>query len=165
MSRQYRLATEADADELLSLTLRAYEPIRKLGINFAAATADKELVLTNIQKNACYVLEEDGRILATISLRMPWGPNPGPYGVPHIWWFAVDPETGKRDGLRHAGVAGEYSAPRYIKSAFRVTGHSGQASVADRHVRAERLRPRRRKGFRKRPHHHLFKKTIAGLTF
>ena len=50
MSRQYRLATEADADELLSLTLRAYEPIRKLGINFAAATADKELVLTNIQK-------------------------------------------------------------------------------------------------------------------
>ena len=50
MSRQYRLATEADADELLSLTLRAYEPIRKLGINFAAATADKELVLNNIQK-------------------------------------------------------------------------------------------------------------------
>lgn len=77
MSRQYRLATEADADELLSLTLRAYEPIRKLGINFAAATADKELVLTNIQKNACYVLEEDGRILATISLRMPWGRIPG----------------------------------------------------------------------------------------
>ncbi|MEH7664801.1 GNAT family N-acetyltransferase, partial [Bacillus velezensis] len=35
MSRQYRLATEADADELLSLTLRAYEPIRMLGINFA----------------------------------------------------------------------------------------------------------------------------------
>lgn len=100
MSRQYRLATEADADELLSLTLRAYEPIRKLGINFAAATADKELVLNNIQKNACYVLEEDGRILATISLRMPWGPNPGPYGVPHIWWFAVDPETGKKGRAR-----------------------------------------------------------------
>ncbi len=77
MSRQYRLATEADADELLSLTLRAYEPIRKLGINFAAATADKELVLNNIQKNACYVLEEDGRILATISLRMPWSRIPG----------------------------------------------------------------------------------------
>lgn len=54
MSRQYRLATERDADELLSLTLRAYEPIRKLGINFAAATADKELVLNNIQKNACF---------------------------------------------------------------------------------------------------------------
>ena len=52
--------------------------------------------MNNIQKNACYVLEEDGRILATISLRMPWGPNPGPYGVPHIWWFAVDPETGKK---------------------------------------------------------------------
>ena len=156
MSRQYRLATEADADELLSLTLRAYEPIRKLGINFAAATADKELVLTNIQKRLLRIgrrRTDSGDDFSADAV----GPNPGPYGVPHIWWFAVDPETGKRDGLRHAGVAGEYSAPRYIKSAFRVTGHSGQASVADRHVRAKRLRPCRRKGSRKRAHHYLFK--------
>lgn len=42
-------------------------------------------------------MEEDGRIIATITLRMPWGKQPGPYGVPHIWWFAVDPDTGKKE--------------------------------------------------------------------
>lgn len=96
MKPRYRLAVERDAEQLLELTLRAYEPIRKLGIRFAAAHADLDLVLQNIRKNACYVMEEDGRIIATITLRMPWGKQPGPYGVPHIWWFAVDPGTGKK---------------------------------------------------------------------
>lgn len=96
MKPQYRLAVERDAEQLLALTLRAYEPIRKLGIRFAAAHADLDLVLQNIRENACYVMEEDGRIIATITLRMPWGKQPGPYGVPHIWWFAVDPGTGKK---------------------------------------------------------------------
>ncbi|UHH07546.1 sulfur-containing aminoacid acetyltransferase SnaB [Bacillus subtilis] len=96
MKPRYRLAVERDAEQLLELTLRAYEPIRKLGIRFAAAHADLDLVLKNIRENACYVMEEDGRIIATITLRMPWGKQPGPYGVPHIWWFAVDPDTGKK---------------------------------------------------------------------
>ncbi|WGD93242.2 sulfur-containing aminoacid acetyltransferase SnaB [Bacillus subtilis] len=96
MKPQYRLAVERDAEQLLALTLRAYEPIRKLGIRFAAAHADLDLVLKNIRENACYVMEEDGRIIATITLRMPWGKQPGPSGVPHIWWFAVDPDTGKK---------------------------------------------------------------------
>lgn len=34
MSELFRLATVEDAEELLDLTLRAYEPIRKLGIKF-----------------------------------------------------------------------------------------------------------------------------------
>ncbi|MFM1652130.1 GNAT family N-acetyltransferase [Brevibacillus sp. B_LB10_24] len=96
MARNFRLATVDDAEELLALTLRAYEPIRQLGINFAAATADLELVEKNIRNNACYVMEEEGRIVATVSLRMPWGLQPGPYGLPHIWWFAVEPALGKK---------------------------------------------------------------------
>ncbi|OMI24943.1 GNAT family N-acetyltransferase [Bacillus haynesii] len=96
MTRRYRMADESDAKELLALTERAYEQIRRLGIHFAAAHADLDLVLNNIRKNACYVMEEDGRVIATISIRMPWGQQPGPYGVPHIWWFAVDPASGKK---------------------------------------------------------------------
>ncbi|MCY8233167.1 GNAT family N-acetyltransferase [Priestia filamentosa] len=94
--RNYRLATEEDAEKLLDLTLRAYEPIRELGINFAAATADLAFVKKNVRNNMCYVLEEDGNIIATASLRMPWGPQPGPFEYPHIWWFAVDPSYGKK---------------------------------------------------------------------
>ena len=35
-------------------------------------------------------------LLASISLRLPWGLQPGPAGVPHIGWFAVDPELGRK---------------------------------------------------------------------
>lgn len=96
MTTNFRLATSDDAEELLAVTLRAYEPIRQLGIHFAAATADLALVQKNIRDNACYVMEENGRIQATVSIRMPWGPQPGPLGFPHIWWFAVDPAIGQK---------------------------------------------------------------------
>ncbi|PTM56561.1 GNAT family N-acetyltransferase [Desmospora activa] len=94
MGQHFRLATLEDAEELHALSLGAYEPNRKLGINFAAATADIALVQQNIHNNVCYVMEENGRIIATVSIRMPWGPQPGPLGLPHIWWFAVDPTLG-----------------------------------------------------------------------
>lgn len=92
----FRMATLEDAPALLELTLRAYEPIRQLGINFAAATADLDLVRKNIRENMCFVMEEDGKIVSTISARMPWGPSPGPFGVPHLWWFASDPDVGRK---------------------------------------------------------------------
>jgi len=92
----YRQATLKDAPELLDLSLRAYAPIRELGIHFAAATADLALVEKNVRENMCFVMEEDGRIVSTISARMPWGPSPGPYGVPHLWWFASDPDAGRK---------------------------------------------------------------------
>ncbi|WP_232697447.1 GNAT family N-acetyltransferase [Brevibacillus daliensis] len=96
MTIMYRLATIDDAEEIQELTWQAYEPIRNLGINFAAATADIELVQKNISNNLCYVLEEDDQILATLSIRMPWGEQPGPYPLPHIWWFAVHPKSSKQ---------------------------------------------------------------------
>lgn len=94
--RNVRLAIVKDKEELRELILRAYAPIRELGINFAATTADLELVEKNIKNNMCYVLEEDGRIIGTCSLRMPWGLQPGPCGFPHIYWFAVDPDLKKK---------------------------------------------------------------------
>jgi len=29
---------------------------------------------------------------------MPWGEQPGPFGVPHIWWFASEPSAKKGTG-------------------------------------------------------------------
>jgi ribosomal protein S18 acetylase RimI-like enzyme len=92
----FRSATLEDAPALLDLTLRAYEPIRKLGINFAAATADLALVEKNIREHLCFIMEEDKKALCTLTLRMPWGPSPGPFGVPHIWWFASDPDAARK---------------------------------------------------------------------
>ena len=40
----------------------------------------------------------DGNLVCSISLRLPWGNNPGPYGVPHIGWLATHPDY-KKQGL------------------------------------------------------------------
>ncbi|MBA4535944.1 GNAT family N-acetyltransferase [Bacillus aquiflavi] len=96
MAENYRLATLNDAENLLQLTLRAYEPIRELDLKFPAATANIDLVQQNIDKNACYLLEVDGELVATITIQFPWGDNSVKLDIPYIWWFAVDPGWGKQ---------------------------------------------------------------------
>ncbi|BBP87136.1 putative N-acetyltransferase YxeL [Bacillus safensis] len=73
MGYTFRLATEADIEALLELTTRAYEPIRELGIQFQSSMPISLSFRKNVQKNLCYVMEENGELLSTLSLRMPWG--------------------------------------------------------------------------------------------
>ncbi len=69
MSDQFRLATVKDAEKLLELIKRAYQTIRELEIEFTAVHADMEMILENLSEHTCFVLEREGRLLATISLR------------------------------------------------------------------------------------------------
>lgn len=78
---------------------RAYAPVVKLGIYFAAADANLALIEQHIQTNLVYGVFAQDNPICTISLRLPWGNNPGPYGVPHIGWFATDPD------FAHQGLA------------------------------------------------------------
>ncbi|MBA9025114.1 GNAT family N-acetyltransferase [Peribacillus huizhouensis] len=87
MTEIIRLATLDDAERLLHVTLRAYKPIRKLDIKWPAATADIELVKKNITDFSCYVLEKDGIIIATVTVRT-FAEVPD---LTCVWWFAVDP--------------------------------------------------------------------------
>ena len=91
MTQLIRLASLEDASSVLDVTLRAYEPIRNLNIKFTAATADLQLVINNIRRNATYVLEHDGSIIATVTVRYPWADPDRFSPYPFIWWFAVDP--------------------------------------------------------------------------
>ncbi|AYD40934.1 GNAT family N-acetyltransferase [Clostridium fermenticellae] len=97
MTVRIRMAELEDAEKLLDMVLRAYLPIRKLGINFAAATADINLARDHIKNNMVYIMEDEGNFKATIALRMPWGKNPGPAGFPHIGWFAVNPDIVRKN--------------------------------------------------------------------
>lgn len=95
MGEIFRLATKDDSKELLGVILRAYEPIRKLGIPFPAATATLELVLENVTINDCFVLEIDGDIAATLTLSK--GEEIKQItDLPFIKWFAVDPAYKKK---------------------------------------------------------------------
>ncbi|KTT87189.1 GNAT family N-acetyltransferase [Mammaliicoccus sciuri] len=87
-----RRATEDDIYDLINLMYEAYEPIRALGINFQSANPTEASIRKNLEENICFILESDDEIVSTLSLRMPWSDNPGPYYFPHIWWFATSPK-------------------------------------------------------------------------
>ena len=96
MTQTYRLAKKQDAPTLQQLLVQAYASNTEVGIHFAAAHADIAMAEKHINNNVCYLLEDEGLLLGTVSLRMPWGPQPGPIGLPHIGWLAVSPTAGKK---------------------------------------------------------------------
>ncbi|GGI43708.1 N-acetyltransferase [Paenibacillus marchantiophytorum] len=87
MSEVYRLATIDDAEEQFQVIHRAYASIRELGITFLAANADIDLIKDNLLNNTNYVLEIDGSIAATLSLKN----LPELTELPFLYWFAVSP--------------------------------------------------------------------------
>lgn len=98
MKETYRKLTALDAIEYQQLVHQAYASVTALGIHFVAATADLAAVEIHLKTNAAYGLFLNEQLVATISLRLPWGNNPGPYCVPHIGWIATHPEY-KKQGL------------------------------------------------------------------
>jgi GNAT superfamily N-acetyltransferase len=91
MSQTCRLIDERDLVAYQALIHRAYASIRELGIHFLAAEADLALICQHVADHAVYVLEVDGVMAASVTIRFPWSSEPGPYGLPHLGWFATDP--------------------------------------------------------------------------
>lgn len=98
MSERFRRAERKDAERLQALIHEAYALIRELRLNWPAANADVDQVRENVEQNECYVLEADGRIVATITLSK-GDEVKAITDLPFIKWFAVDPaEQGKGYG-------------------------------------------------------------------
>lgn len=93
-SPQIRMATLQDAPELQKLMHRAFTPLREAGIDWPSVNADLEMIEKNIKYNAAYVLEQDGRLISTLSIRFPWEPKHKVSQFPFVWWFATDPDFG-----------------------------------------------------------------------
>ena len=87
----FRLINRSDITAYQQLLHRAYQATSQLGIHFAAATVEAEEIIQHIDSNPVYLFEKDHKLISTLSIRMPWGNNPGPYGLPHLGWFATDP--------------------------------------------------------------------------
>ncbi|MCX8730772.1 GNAT family N-acetyltransferase [Gilliamella sp. B2969] len=88
----FRLMTYDDIPAYQTLLHNAYQAVSQLGIHFAAATVDRFTIANHIESNAVYVTEKDSELVSTLSIRFPWGNNPGPYGLPHLGWFATNPQ-------------------------------------------------------------------------
>lgn len=88
----FRIATEADAPQFLELLSSAFKPVGELGINWPSTNATLEMVTENINKSTAVVMERDGKLIATITIRFPWESTSPVSGYPFVWWFATSPE-------------------------------------------------------------------------
>ncbi len=79
---QFRRAGLEDAEVLQALLHRAYAANAATGFNFTAATTDLALVHETIATAETWLLEAEGRLLGTVTLRRQ---------ASSINWLAVDP--------------------------------------------------------------------------
>ncbi|MBF7685412.1 GNAT family N-acetyltransferase [Acinetobacter sp. B10A] len=78
-----------EAQVYQQLVFHAYENIRALDIHFDAATMDVARAEQHLMQHLVYGLYRDDQLIATVTVRMPWGRLPGPFGLPHIGTVAV----------------------------------------------------------------------------
>ncbi|KIX91787.1 acetyltransferase [Staphylococcus microti] len=92
MTQQFRLATLEDTAVLHDMMYRSFTPLREVGIDWPSVNATPDMIEDNIRDNACYVLEVDGKIVSTLSIRFPWESDKPVSKYPFIWWLATDPD-------------------------------------------------------------------------
>lgn len=92
MQLDFRQVREDEVDIYLALMHAAYTPVKALGIRFDAATASRDQALRHLQSHGVYALYANGDMVSSVTLRYPWGPLPGPFGLPHIGWFGAHPD-------------------------------------------------------------------------
>lgn len=86
-----RLATLNDVDPFHELIKKSFQSIKDLGITWPSTRADHTMIAENIQNNAAYVLEKDGKLISTITIRFPWEGEEPISQYPFVWWFGTDP--------------------------------------------------------------------------
>ncbi len=82
----------ADLEEYFTVLHEGYKSDIEYNISFKAITSTKEEALIQLQTNPTYGLFIEEKLVSAISIRHPWGNNPGPIGLPHIGWFVTHPD-------------------------------------------------------------------------
>ncbi len=81
-----------DLDQYYDVLHRSYQTDRQYPISFSAMDATKEDERVWLANEPTYGLFEGDKLISAITLRMPWGSHPGPFGLPHIGQFITDPD-------------------------------------------------------------------------
>ncbi|KRL05337.1 GNAT family N-acetyltransferase [Liquorilactobacillus oeni] len=85
-----------NAAELTTLLHQAYQSDEILGIHFTAAAVEEEKVIAHLKTTPVFGYWIGGRLVTTISVRLPWSANPGPFQLPHLGWIATSPAFTRR---------------------------------------------------------------------
>lgn len=87
-----KLTRPDQAAALTTLLHDAYLADEKLQIHFGAAKVTEAQVAQHILTTPTFALIADnGALMATTSVRLPWSENPGPFKLPHLGWVATNP--------------------------------------------------------------------------
>ena len=97
-----RIATVEDAPAFLALIQEAFQEVKEYGIDWPSTNATLESVTENIVNGTAIVLEREGRLIATISIRWPWDREIRVTQYPFLWWFAT------ADELKGQGIGREF---------------------------------------------------------
>lgn len=108
------LAARDSMAALTRLLHRAYEPLARQGLNFTAATQSVETTQQRAAEGQCFVAEQRGRIVGTVTVCGPYDLAAAPWAAgvaafrdrdtAHFHQFAVDPDV-QRQGLGRRLVA------------------------------------------------------------
>lgn len=90
MAEEFRQLTAADGVAYGNLVVNGYAANDQYGFAFAARHLTLDEAIDWVKSNPVYGLFVDGELVSSITLRMPWGPNPGPRPVPHIGHFVTN---------------------------------------------------------------------------
>ena len=82
MAEEFRQLTAADGVAYGNLVVNGYAANDQYGFAFAARHLTLDEAIDWVKSNPVYGLFVDGELVSSITLRMPWGPNPGPRPVP-----------------------------------------------------------------------------------
>jgi uncharacterized damage-inducible protein DinB/GNAT superfamily N-acetyltransferase len=121
-----RLAARDSLDALTELLHRAYAPLVERGMNFTAATQDVATTQRRIAEGQCFVAEQRGRIVGTVTVCGPYDVNTARWAAPvkafrdrdtaHFHQFAVEPGMQRRGiGRRLVAACEQWARERGYK--------------------------------------------------
>ncbi|KID17164.1 acetyltransferase, partial [Listeria monocytogenes] len=88
----FRVVTVVDAPEFLELLSSAFQSLKVSGIDWLSTNADLAMVTEYIVNSSAFVLERNGKLISTITVRFPCESSSPPSKYPCVWWLATAPE-------------------------------------------------------------------------
>lgn len=92
----YRQLTKDDGAAYYNVLIDGYASNLEVGVDFSASHMTETEAIAWVETHPTYGLFVDGELASSITLRMPWGPNPGPREFPHIGHFVTSPRFKKQ---------------------------------------------------------------------
>lgn len=122
-----RIATREDAAEYLTLIQESFQEVKDYGIDWPSTSATLESVTENIETGIALVLERDGRLISTITIRQPWENTTPITNYPFLWWFATANDLkGQGIGKKFLEQVEQEFLVKILKAPAYVLGTSGK---------------------------------------